>query len=185
MPRAFRQDAVAATAALLHRLNEAWAGWEGNGRDLVFTTGELYTDPKMHGPSKIAGETRFVLDFRSISDETMREACATAQKLAAEIGAAHRVAFDLGAELVSEPALLDPAGRQRLGRLAAGAGIANIEMASGAGHDSAVFANYGVPTNMIFIRNDRGSHNPDEAMAMADFAEAVRLLSAFVQEEAA
>ena len=37
-------------------------------------------------------------------------------------------------------------------------------MASGAGHDAAVFANCGVPTAMIFVRNEHGSHNPDEAM---------------------
>jgi N-carbamoyl-L-amino-acid hydrolase len=38
---------------------------------------------------------------------------------------------------------------------------------------------------MIFIRNDNGSHNPDEAMSMADFANAARLLAAFVTGEAA
>jgi N-carbamoyl-L-amino-acid hydrolase len=42
-----------------------------------------------------------------------------------------------------------------------------------------------VPANMIFIRNDNGSHNPDEAMSMADFGDAARLLAAFVMSEAA
>jgi beta-ureidopropionase / N-carbamoyl-L-amino-acid hydrolase len=41
-----------------------------------------------------------------------------------------------------------------------------------------------VPTNMIFIRNENGSHNPDEAMSMTDFADAARLLAAFVMGEA-
>ena len=45
-----------------------------------------------------------------------------------------------------------------------------FEMASGAGHDAAVFAKMGIPTGMIFVRNDHGSHNPDEAMALDDFA---------------
>jgi N-carbamoyl-L-amino-acid hydrolase len=43
------------------------------------------------------------------------------------------------------------------------------EMASGAGHDAAVFAKMGIPTGMIFVRNDHGSHNPDEAMTLDDF----------------
>jgi len=50
------------------------------------------------------------------------------------------------------------------------------EMPCGAGHDAAVFANQGVPTAMIFVRNANGSHNPAEAMDFADFAIAARLL---------
>jgi N-carbamoyl-L-amino-acid hydrolase len=45
-----------------------------------------------------------------------------------------------------------------------------FEMASGAGHDAAVFCKVGIPSAMIFVRNDRGSHNPDEGMALEDFA---------------
>jgi N-carbamoyl-L-amino-acid hydrolase len=55
-------------------------------------------------------------------------------------------------------------------------------MASGAGHDSAVFGRMGVPTAMIFIRNEHGSHNPDEAMDLADFALGLKLLVAAVEE---
>ena len=29
---------------------------------------------------------------------------------------------------------------------------------------------------MLFVRNENGSHNPDEAMEMGDFAEALKLL---------
>jgi len=48
--------------------------------------------------------------------------------------------------------------------------------ASGAGHDAAVFARMGIPTGMIFVRNEHGSHNPDEAMTLDDFAVATRAL---------
>jgi N-carbamoyl-L-amino-acid hydrolase len=51
-----------------------------------------------------------------------------------------------------------------------------FEMASGAGHDAAVFAKMGIPTGMIFVRNEHGSHNPDEAMTMDDFAVGMRAL---------
>jgi beta-ureidopropionase / N-carbamoyl-L-amino-acid hydrolase len=50
-------------------------------------------------------------------------------------------------------------------------------MACGAGHDAAVFSGTGVPTLMLFVRNQNGSHNPDEAMEMADFAVVTRLLA--------
>jgi N-carbamoyl-L-amino-acid hydrolase len=49
-------------------------------------------------------------------------------------------------------------------------------MPSGAGHDAAVFAQMGVPTAMIFMRNEHGSHNPDEALALADFEVATQAL---------
>ncbi len=47
---------------------------------------------------------------------------------------------------------------------------------SGAGHDAAVFAKMDVPTGMIFVRNEQGSHNPDEAMTLDDFGIAARAL---------
>ena len=51
-----------------------------------------------------------------------------------------------------------------------------FEMPSGAGHDAAVFAKVGIPSAMIFVRNDNGSHNADEAMALEDFAVGTRAL---------
>lgn len=57
------------------------------------------------------------------------------------------------------------------------AGIAREIMPSGAGHDSAVFANAGVPSAMVFVRNEKGSHNPHEAMEMSDFFAGAELLS--------
>ena len=49
-------------------------------------------------------------------------------------------------------------------------------MASGAGHDAVIFAAMGIPTGMIFVRNENGSHNPDETMDLADFAIATEAL---------
>ena len=48
---------------------------------------------------------------------------------------------------------------------------------SGAGHDAALFANAGVPSGMLFVRNDHGSHNPHEAMSIDDFMLGVRVLA--------
>lgn len=86
------------------------------------------------------------------------------------------VRFELGALIRSTPALMDDTLRARMVRIAYDLGIPALEMASGAGHDAAVFANAGVPTAMLFIRNANGSHNPDEAMAMEDFAAATTVL---------
>src|SRR5580692_3901953 len=164
--RPYRHDAVAATVALLHHLESVWLRQEEAGADLVFTAGELFTDPLMHGPSKIAGETHFVLDLRSVSDATMDLVAAEARQAAARIGSAYRVTFELGATSDSPPAVMDARLRASLMDLL----DQPFEMPSGAGHDAAVFATQGIPTAMIFVRNDYGSHNPEEAMAMDDFA---------------
>src|ERR1700724_2839442 len=105
--RPHRRDAVAATVALLHHMERVWRQQEQAGADLVITSGELYTDPAMHGPSKIAGETHFVLDVRSVSDATMNAVATEAREAAARIGAAYRVTFDLGATSDSPPAVMD------------------------------------------------------------------------------
>jgi N-carbamoyl-L-amino-acid hydrolase len=163
--RPHRHDAVAATVALLHHLESVWLQHEKAGADLVVTSGELYTDPAMHGPSKIAGETHFVIDIRSVSAATMEAVAAEAMRAAARIGEAYRVDFDLGATSDSPPAVMD----ERLRAALRGLLRRPYEMASGAGHDAAVFAKMGIPTGMIFVRNDHGSHNPDEAMTLDDF----------------
>jgi N-carbamoyl-L-amino-acid hydrolase len=170
--RAHRHDAVAATVALLHHLETVWLQQEQAGADLVITSGELYTDPAMHGPSKIAGETHFVIDVRSVSDATMDTVAEEARRAAERIGEKYRVTFDLGSTSDSPPAVMDgrlcEALRSRLER--------PFAMASGAGHDAAVFAKMGIPTGMIFVRNDHGSHNPDEAMTLEDFGVAAQAL---------
>jgi beta-ureidopropionase / N-carbamoyl-L-amino-acid hydrolase len=170
--RPHRRDAVAATVAFLHHMERVWREQEESGADLVLTTGELYTDPAMHGPSKIAGETRFVLDIRGLTDATMDavagEACAAAERISSE----YRVHIDLGLATHSVPALLDARLRSRL----LGLLERPFEMASGAGHDAAVFSKVGIPSAMIFVRNEHGSHNPDEAMTLDDFAIGARAL---------
>ena len=170
--RAYRRDAVAATVAFLHHMETVWVQQQDSGTDLVLTAGELFTDPAMHGPSKIAGETRFVLDIRALSEATMESVAAEARSAAARFGPAYRVHFELGTTSDSPPAVLDSRLRKKLLSLL----DQPFEMASGAGHDAAVFAKVGVPSAMIFVRNGNGSHNADEAMALEDFAVGARTL---------
>ena len=182
-PRAMRQDAVVATAELVYRLDGKCIAIDEAGKDLVFTVGQFSTDPAVAAPSKVAGETRFVLDFRGLEEATMREAAGAAKALAEEIGQRHRVAFVFGAESYSYAAVMDPSMRARLKGLAEEIGIPAMELPSGAGHDAAVFTAMGVPSAMIFIRNAHGSHNPDEAMEMADFASATELLATYIAQD--
>jgi beta-ureidopropionase / N-carbamoyl-L-amino-acid hydrolase len=178
LSRSDRHDAVAATVAFLHHMENVWLQQEQAGVDLVLTAGELYTDPGMHGPSKIAGETHFVLDLRSLSDDTMSSVAAEARAAAARVSEAYRVSIDLGATSDSPAAIMDSRLRAKL------MGLLDhpFEMASGAGHDAAVFARQGIPTAMVFVRNEHGSHNADEAMSLDDFAVGARTMMGLLMD---
>lgn len=171
--RRHRSDAVAATVELLHHMNCYWRQVEAGGDDLVLTCGELFTDPAMQGPSKVAGEVRFAIDIRGLTDDAMHAAAAELRAAATRIEAEHRVRFDLGGTSYSPPAVMD----QRLRRSLLALCDPPYEMASGAGHDAAVFSKLGIPSAMIFVRNRNGSHNPDEAMTIEDFGVATSLLT--------
>jgi N-carbamoyl-L-amino-acid hydrolase len=179
--RAYRQDAVAATVALLGHLEAVWLRHEAAGEDLVITSGEFNTDPELHAPSKIAGETRFVIDVRSTSETVMRDVVREARTAAAAIGARYRVRFELGETTDSPAALMDQELRQSLLDVLE----RPFEMPSGAGHDAATFAAVGIPTAMLFVRNHGGSHNPEEHMDLEDFAVATRALHRCVLQRAA
>ena len=101
---------------------------------------------------------------------------------AREIAEARHVSIDLGPYTHAEAAHMDGDLRARLTRLATAHGIPALALPSGGGHDCATFANQGVPSAMVFVRNDKGSHNPDEAMETADLAQALRLVAALVDE---
>ena len=90
----------------------------------------------------------------------------TPVRLNAQRAEAGEVLLAFGTTSDSTPAVMDPRLRRRLMSLLE----TPFEMPSGAGHDAAVFARLGIPTAMLFVRNDCGSHNPDEAMDIADFA---------------
>jgi N-carbamoyl-L-amino-acid hydrolase len=181
-PRDARQDAVLAGAEFVHRLEQMWIEHEAAGQDLVATVGRFHTDTEVHTMTKIPGEVWFSLDIRSEDNSVLLEVDRRIRQMAAEIGARRKVEIDLGAYTNALPGPIDRARRDRLEALARTLGIPALSLASGAGHDAAVFANCGVPTAMIFVRNEHGSHNPDEAMELADFALGLRLLVAAVEE---
>jgi beta-ureidopropionase / N-carbamoyl-L-amino-acid hydrolase len=177
-PREFRQDAVRAASALVMELENAWTELQNEGADLVVTFGQFATDPSEAAFSKIAGRLNFSLDIRSQEPETLERMKVIVADAVARVEARYTVRFELGRLTDSTPAKMDDAIVSALSSAAAEQKIEALAMACGAGHDAAVFAAQGVATGMVFIRNENGSHNPDEAMEIADFAEAARIVSA-------
>ena len=177
VPRAYRHDAVVAAADFVTQLDTKWQRLEEEGHDLTVTIGMLFTDPQQHAFSKIAGEVGICIDVRSHSKPTLAVVTATIDALASQIASKYGVRFELGPLTGSEPAAMDQDLVERFDAAAKALGIPHTRMASGAGHDAATFASAGIAALMIFVRNQNGSHNPDEAMRMEDFELAVRVLA--------
>lgn len=182
VPRWLRHDAVFAVAELIGRIDEHWRSMLARGQDLVVTAGIAGTDPAEHALSRIPGKMTFSFEVRSEDTATLEGFYNLLQSDCALIAEERGVRFVFDARIDAAPATMDPALVALLSRQAAALGLPAETMASGAGHDAAIFANAGVPAAMIFVRNAHGSHNPDEAMELADFLHGADLLHAALKE---
>lgn len=177
VPRWLRHDAVLAMSDLLVRIDEHWRVLLEWGEDLVVTAGVVETNPAEHAVSRVPGEVTFALEYRSQDSKTLENFATLIQSECDQIAAKRGVTFDLGPPSFTESAQMSPHIITLLESICAAHKIPNEIMPSGAGHDSSVFANAGIPAAMIFVRNDKGSHNPHEAMDYDDFFLATQVLS--------
>ena len=183
-PRAYRNDAALAVVELLHRLDRDWIEAEAAGvPDTVFTVGKLFTDAAHHAMTKIPGRCDFTLNFGGTTKDYLDACRERACALAEEIGTRRRVRFEMGDCVGSDPTPLDERLRAALGDAADALGIAHRVFAT-VGHDASIFARAGIPAAMVLVRNAHGSHNPDEAMDLADFGEGTKVLAAAIAAEA-
>jgi len=182
VPRWLRRDAIFATAELITHLDRHWRTLLERGRDVVVTAGMFGTDPEEHAIARIPGRVRFSFEVRSQSRETLEAFydlfCSECNLIRDERG----VEFKLDRRLESAPAMMDAVWIERLKRAATALGLPAEEVPSGAGHDAAVFANAGIPSAMVFVRNEHGSHNPREAMKMDDFLAGISVMRAAIAE---
>jgi N-carbamoyl-L-amino-acid hydrolase len=176
VPRWLRRDAVFAVAELIARLDEHWRVLLERGLDLVVTTGIIATAPEEHAISRIPGKVDFSFEVRSQSHDTLEAFYHLMQTEAATIGRNRGVSFEFDRRIYSAPARMDEGLVRRLLSISAQHNLPTETVPSGAGHDAAVFANAGIPSAMIFVRNANGSHNPHESMELEDFIAGAGLL---------
>jgi beta-ureidopropionase / N-carbamoyl-L-amino-acid hydrolase len=176
-PRSLRHDAVVAIADYIMRLDRHWAEWLARGKQLVITHGVIGTDPGEHAISRVPGLARFSIEIRADDHETLKGFHDLAQMEAQAVARERGVTFAFDEPIVNRPAPMNPGWIGRLEEICEKRGIGHVRLASGAGHDAAVFAHLGIPTAMLFIRNAHGSHNPDEHMEIDDFLAATRVLT--------
>lgn len=175
----YRHDALMAFTDWMQRVDRAWDRWLIQGEDLVFTVGVL----KMASSAAISvipGEVTFSVDIRSLSADTVKRFHDLMQKYGEEVASERGVKIEYDPALLTAPSGVDAALSDRLETSAKAEGIPCMRLASGAGHDSAVLGNNGIPVAMIFVANQLGSHNPHEAMKMEDFMQGTDILWAAV-----
>lgn len=178
-PRKVRRDAVLAVSELVVELDRLWRQFQARGKDLTVTVGEIATDPEEASFSKVAGLVRFSLDIRSNSLASLDEFAIELKSTAASIESDRNVSFDFGPRTSTTPASMHPAVIAGLRQSAGEARQPVLDMPCGAGHDAATFAALGVPTGMLLLRNENGSHNPDEHMDINDFRAGAEVLMRF------
>lgn len=182
VPRAYRKDPVLAMADLLSRLDESWLTILQKGEDLVLTSGMVGTDPERHALTRIPDLVDFSLDFRSQSAEALDDMRALLQQEMKTVERERGVTFELDAEMHTAPALCDNHLVDGLSASMKQVNLKPFTMPSGGGHDAAVFANAGIPSAMVFVRNRNGSHNPDEAMEITDLIAGTDIIFNYLTE---
>jgi N-carbamoyl-L-amino-acid hydrolase len=183
-PRRFRRDAAMAGAELAMTLDRIWEEEQKAGVQLAVTLGRFHTDEAAHGLTTVPGEFAFSLDVRAYEAAVLERVEKRMLDAIADIEARRRVTFELGARASAAVGPVDPEIVAALEAAAVRHGIATMRLGSPASHDSAAFAESGVPIAMLFVRNEHGSHNPMEAMEIDDFLAACTVLADWVAREA-
>jgi N-carbamoyl-L-amino-acid hydrolase len=98
------------------------------------------------------------------------------------IGAARKVKFIFDRRVDALPARMSESVVSTLLECSRKLGLPAELVPSGPGHDASLFANHGIPSAMIFVRNEHGSHNPKESMDLDDFMAGVEVLYAACKE---
>lgn len=179
-PRRFRHDAAMAGAAIASGMDRLWAEMNAQGVQLAVTFGRFHTDAAHHGLTTVPGLFHFSLDVRAYDEATLEKVEAAFDALVKQVEADFHVTVELGTRKSAPVGHVDAQIRQGLIGSARDYGIDFMDLGSPASHDAAAFAAAGVPMAMIFVRNEHGSHNPDEWMELDDFIEGCTVLTGYL-----
>jgi N-carbamoyl-L-amino-acid hydrolase len=185
LPRRFRRDAALAGSDLVLGLDQIWQREDAAGRPMAFTVGRFFTNPDEHALTIVPGEMTLSLDVRAYDTDHLAKLEQEFLEVCRAIEASRGVSIDLGQRASANVAPSDPRLVDGLTEAAGRLGISTMPLASPASHDAATFTAAGVPTAMLFVRNENGSHNPHEAMEIDDFLETAAVMTEWLVHEVA
>ena len=164
-------------------LDEIWKHNEASGRPMAFTIGRFHTNPDEHALTIVSGEMTLSLDVRAYDSGHLQELEQALFDLVRRIEMARGVTFDLGKRASADVAPSDPNVFDGLKAASDRLSVPSMPLASPASHDTATFTVAGVPSAMLFVRNENGSHNPYEAMEIDDFLETSAIMTGWLIEQ--
>jgi N-carbamoyl-L-amino-acid hydrolase len=182
VPQQQRCDALFAAANLVNNMEDHCTDFLQSGGDLVMTSGIFSTDWQKHAITRIPDYVSFSFETRSISESMLKKVESILYAECAEIEKKRQVRFEIDLVSNTNPAAMDQHLTDRIAAAIASEGIQPVVIPSGAGHDASVFADSGIKTGMIFVRNYNGSHRPNEHLEMDDFLKGVAVLKNFIME---
>jgi N-carbamoyl-L-amino-acid hydrolase len=183
LPRRFRRDAAMAGAEFAMALDRVWEQHEAKSVPMACTIGRFHTDTARHGMTVVPGTFNFSLDVRAYDEAVLAELDQQVDGIIAGIEQRRGVRFHRGSKARAAVGEVDQAMKRALEDGAAKLGIPVLQLGSPASHDAAAFGASGVPMGMIFVRNENGSHNPHEAMAIDDFMVGTTLLTWYLSQQ--
>lgn len=182
-PRHSRRDSVVAFAEFVKAINDYWESLESRGQDAVFTFGVVHTDPLLNSFSRVSGHVQFCLDARFAEIDELSLFKDWLASLTRSIEQKQGVEIELGTDTGPKILPMDPSLQSSLASITDECQVKTRIMPSGAGHDAGVFIECSIPTAMLFIRNQHGSHSSDEGMELKDFLDATRILMGFIAND--
>ena len=174
VPMRLRRDALAAAAECVLAVERIAAALP----DVVGTVGRIEALPG--AMNVIPGRVTFSLDVRAPTDAQRHAAVAAITGELARIAERRGVAFSTTPLWEAKTAPCAPDLQRQIAAAIAAEGIAVHHLPSGAGHDGMALVDI-APIGMLFVRCKDGiSHNPAEAVTLADVATGLRVLARFI-----
>ena len=176
-PMEGRRDALLGAALLIAEARRI--GSRPNGRA---TVGVIESKPQSR--NTIPGRVFMTLDFRHPDDKQLADMDAEMRSVAARIAAEHRLEVGIEQIWYFPPTPFDAKCVEAVRSAAERAGMAHMDIVSGAGHDACYVAKV-APTGMIFVPCKDGiSHNEIEDARKEDIAAGCQILLQAMVERA-
>ena len=170
-PMGERQDALVAASQLTLAVRDLAATRQGRQ---VGTVGRIEVEP--NSPNVIPGRVTMSVEFRDLSESTLRELGEAVKARGAAIAKSTRTTITFTLASTNPVALATKGVQDAIGRSADAAGLKTMRLPSGAGHDAQQIARL-CPMGMIFVPSIAGiSHSPKELTSWEDCANGANVL---------
>jgi allantoate deiminase len=175
VPMSLRRDSLAAAAECVLAIERRC----GREPELVGTVGRLECLPG--AVNVVPGKVRFTIDIRAPQDATRLAAVEDVLAALQEIAARRNVRLVAAKTHEGGVAACAPWLMERIGAAIAAERLPVRRLPSGAGHDGMAMVDI-ADIGMLFVRCEKGiSHNPAEAITLADIATATRVWLRFIE----